>query len=540
MSEYAAALAEFDWLAARMPKDPLAKLKRGLALSALGEFSEARRALADARAVDSGFVEDFCRQLAPGAESPADLDPKNIYLWRSYVAQQECDWRNLERYLGEFRDAIRSPEVVLDRALCFASLHLPLEPSGQYALACKVASEVSRRVTPLPARLAGAPRKLRIGLLSAGFREHVDALLLLPLLELIDRKRFEIYAYSLAADDGSAVRDRMRRAATVFRDVSALRSESAARQMRRDEIDILLDTGGHAEGTRFEIVAARPAPLQVLYLGYAGTTGSDRVDYTILDPIVAPQGHEEHWSERIVYMPDTYFLYDFREAFPAVNVSRAEYDLPEDRPVICAFHKGEKIDPETFALWCRVLREAPSAVLWLLGERPTLIANLRRAAETNGVDPARLFFCGRENRDRYLARLRLADLFLDAVQHNAIVTTCDCLNAGLPVVTLHGRTCTTLSAESILRAAGLDELVSFSSDEYAGKALRLLGDNRELAALRARMAAGRSSQPLYDTAGRVRQLEHAFTEMWRRCESGLPPESFSVPKTGSMDGGAVL
>jgi predicted O-linked N-acetylglucosamine transferase (SPINDLY family) len=255
---------------------------------------------------------------------------------------------------------------------------------------------------------------------------------------------------------------------------------------------------------------------------------------------VAPQAHRQHWSERIVYLPDTYFLYDFREKPPEHALSREEYGLPREARVLCAFHKGEKIDPETFALWMRILRAHEAAVLWLLGDRPKVVANLRAAAAEAGIDPGRLVFSGRETRDRYLARLRLADLYLDAVQHNAIVTACDCLAMGLPVLTLHGSTCTSLSAESLLRAADLPDLVARNGDDYVERAIRLLHDPRALEALRGRIAESRSGAPLFDTAGRVRELEAAFSEMARRHAAGQPPASFSVKRNlnAARDAGA--
>lgn len=534
LGEYADALREFDWVLARLPQDPLANLKRGFALAALGNFDQAKSAFDAARAADDAFVQRFCRELAASPDVPADLDPRVIFLWRQYLAQRDCDWRDRARFLAEFRDAIRDAAVRQDRALVYAALHLSFDAAERHALARRVALEIEQKVEPMRPRIPPpTTRRLRVGILSPNFREHVDALLLLPLFELMDRGRFELYAYSLAPDDRSQARDRIRRAAHRFRDLSALNAFEAALQIRRDEIDILVDAGGHTEGTRFEIVAARPAPLQVLYLGFASTLGSDRVDYAILDPVVAPPEHRAHWSEKIVHLPDTYFLYDFRGEPPPLALSRAEYGLPEHTPVLCAFHKGEKIDPETFSLWMQILRAHHPAVLWLLGDRPKVVANLRAAAIAAGVDVERLVFCGREQHDRYLARLGLADLYLDALHHNAIVTACDCLAAGLPVLTRHGSTCTSLSAESLLRAAGLPDLVAADSDHYIRQAVRLLRDPENLAGLRARISEARGRAPLFDTAARVRELGAAFGEMWLRHVAGLPPEEFSVRRAGA-------
>jgi len=534
--DYEGALREFDWVLDRLPAHPLATLKRGFALAALGKFDQAKAAFDSARAADSAFVERFCHELSADANAPATLDPRSIFLWRRYVAQRDCDWRDWERYVAEFRGAADDPATPLDRALAFAALHLPLDVRERHAVARSVAADIESRISPLPGRNPpGAQRRLRIGILSAGLREHVDALLLLPLFELADRSRFDLYAYSLAADDRSAIRDRIRRNAHQFRDLSALNAADAAQQIRRDEIDILVDAGGHSEGTRFEIVAARPAPLQVLYL-FASTLGSSRVDYTILDPVVAPPAHRAYWSEQIVYLPDTYFLYDFRQRPQPSTLSRAEYGLPDDAPVLGAFHKAEKIDPETFSLWMRILRAHESAVLWLLGDRPKVIANLQQAALEAGVDAGRLVFSGREKHDHYMARLPLADLFLDTVHHNAIVTACDCLAVGLPVLTLHGSTCTSLSAESLLRAAGLPDLVAADADDYVTRAVKLLRDSDGLAELRGRLSGAYGRAPLFDTAARVRELCAAFDQMWRRQVAGLLPVSFFVRRGGAGTG----
>jgi predicted O-linked N-acetylglucosamine transferase (SPINDLY family) len=530
VSEYEAALTEFDWVAERLPGEALPHLKRGLALSALGRFDEAQAAFGTARAIDAKFVEGFCRELSLDREVPEDLDPRSIFLWRCHLAFRHCDWSGWDRYLNEFRSAIRDPAARLDRGLAYAALQTPLDSADRLALARKVASAIEARVPPLPPRPPRASvRKLRIGVLSAGFREHVDALLLLPLFELIDRRRIDLYAYSLSPDDRSTVRDRFRRSATQFRDLASLRNLSAAQQIRRDGIDILVDTGGQGDGARFEITAARPAPVQVQYLCFPGTSGSGRLDYAILDMVVAPPGEFPHWSERVVHLPDTYFLYDFREAPPRIPVARSDYGLPEHASVLCAFHKGEKVDPDSFALWCRVLEEAPGSVLWLLADRPEVPPNLRRAAAAHGIAPERLVFAGREERERYLARFTLADLFVDAIHHNAIVTACDALLMGLPVLTLHGATCSSLSAESLLRAAGLPEMVATDAADYVRRAATLLGQASKLAALREKVSEVRRRHlPLFDTEGRVRQLEAAFTEMWRRHAAGDPPGAFHV------------
>jgi protein O-GlcNAc transferase len=340
--------------------------------------------------------------------------------------------------------------------------------------------------------------------------------LLLPLVELIDRRRFEIFAYSLAADDGSAIRARLRAAADCFRDLSRSSDRDATDLIRKDEIDILLDCAGHTTGGRFEITAHRPAPVQALYLAFPSTLGSNRVDFAIVDRIVAPPGSETHWSETLVYLPETYFLYDFREPLPRLTLTRAESGLPEDAVVFCVGHKPEKITPDAFQLWLRILGQVPRSVLWFNAMPPTAVANLRRESSARGLSPERLIFAPFDSRERYLARQRLGDLMLDAVRHNAMTTACDALGAGLPMLTLKGSTFASRAGESLLRAAGLPELVAVDSDAFVRTAVALGSNRLARVGLKDKLRANRHRAPLFDTLARVRQLEAALDEMWHR------------------------
>ena len=516
LSRYQEALAELDWILARAPRDALALLKRGIALAALRRFEASRTAVAAAFAADRPAVTRFIEQVAPGAEPEVMLSPQNIFLWRRYVAQGLCDWSGWGDYLAEFRRAIRDPGLPLERALAFSALHLPLDEGERQRLAAGIAARIERRVAPMPPRAQARHERLRIGVMSPDLREHLNAYLLLPLFELIDRRRFEIFAYSLAPDDGSAIRARVGAAADRLRDLSRLGDRDAANAMRQDEIDILVDCAGHTTGSRFEITAHRPAPVQALYLAFPCTLGSTRIDYAIVDRVVLPPGAESHWSEAPVYLPDTYYLYDFRQPPPQMPVARAEYGLPQTAVVFCAGHKPQKITPDAFELWLRVLARVPRSVLWLNAMPDAAIGNLRRAAGTLGVDPGRLVFAPFDARERYLARQRLGDLMLDAVHHSAMTSACDALGAGLPVLTLKGTTFASRAGESLLRAAGLPELVAADPDAFVQIASALGNDRAALAGLKAKLRANRSTAPLFDTTSRVRQLEDALAEMWRR------------------------
>ena len=431
-------------------------------------------------------------------------------------------------YLSEFRRVLRTPEVPLDRALAFSALHLPLDGMERLAVARCIAQRIEAAIAPLPPAPLNRKAVVRIGVLSPDLREHLNSYLLLPLFELIDRRRFEIVAYSLAPDDGSAIRGRVRAAADRFRDLSRLSDRDAALQIRRDGIDLLLDCAGHTTGSRFEITAHRPAPVQALYLAFPSTLGSSRIDYAIVDRVVVPAGSEAHWSEALIYLPDTYYLYDYRKPLPSATVARTDYGLPPDGAVFCASHKPEKITPDALDLWLRVLDQVPGAVLWLNAMPAAGAENLRREAAVRGADPGRLVFAPFDPRERYLARQRLGDLLLDAVHHSAMTTACDALGAGLPVLTLKGATFASRAGESLLRAAGMPEMVAADLDAFVRAAVELGNDHAALGRLKAKLEANRATAPLFDTPSRVRQLEAAFTEMCRRNEAGLPAASFGL------------
>jgi predicted O-linked N-acetylglucosamine transferase (SPINDLY family) len=364
--------------------------------------------------------------------------------------------------------------------------------------------------------------------LSPDFREHLNAYLLLPLLALLDRTRFELYAYSLTPDDGSGIRTRVRSTADGFRDLHDLPDRDAALAIRNDDVDILIDVGGHTTGARFAITAQQPARLQVNYLGFSCSLASPRIDYAIVDRIVGSDDTE--WTEARIYLPHTHFLYDFRAQPGPSAVTRRDYGLPDDAFVYCAFHRAEKISPDVFDLWMRILAQVPRSVLWFRALSEQTARNLRARAAERGVDSARLAFAPFEpsHDPRYVARHRLGDLMLDALHHNAMTSACDALGAGLPVLTLRGVALASRAGESLVRAAGLPELVANDQEEYVRTAVRLASDRAALMDIKHRLAANRRTAPLFDTAGRVRALETAFQKMFDRMLRGEPPASFDV------------
>jgi tetratricopeptide (TPR) repeat protein len=515
LGRYDAAIEALDWVIRRSPDDAGALVRRGVALACLRRFREAREVFALARRKHPDEVVRFVERVAPGSDLDTMLSPGNIFLSRGYIALEQCDWSGWDNYVTEMRKAAGTPAVVLEPAVAFMAMHLPLSGIERHSLARAIAARIESRMPTLPPPGPRQRTTIRIGLLSPDFREHLKAYAVLPLFQLLDRSRFELYAYSLSADDGSAIRAQLRSSADRFRDLHALPDREAAIAIRNDDIDILIDAAGHMSGGRFAIMAQRPARVQATLPGFPGSLGSNRLDYAIVDRVVASADAE--WTERLAYLPHTFYLYDFRTPVPEVSLSRADYGLPDDAFVYCAFHKAEKITPDSFDLWMKILLRVPRAVLWFGGLSSAANRNLRTEAAARGVDPSRLVFAPFEPRyeRNYLARQRLGDLMLDALYHNAITTGCDALGAGLPMLTMRGTAMASRAGESLLRAAGLPELVAADREEFVSRAIELASDDRQLEELRSRLVRNRSLAPLFDTARRVAELEAAFTDAMR-------------------------
>lgn len=358
---------------------------------------------------------------------------------------------------------------------------------------------------------------------------HVGAYNTWRLFGLHDRARFEVYGYSLQPGDGSAVRAEIERGCDVFRDVSAMSDRDAAQLIHSDGIDILVDLAGYTRFARPEIMALRPAPVQVAYQGFPGTMGAEFIQYAIVDRFVCPPGAERFWSERLVYLPQTYYIAGSDEAAAATCRSRAEAGLPEAPFVFCCFNAPYKIEPRIFEVWMRLLRALPEAVLWLMaGDSEAVATNLKREAEARGVSSDRLIFAPFLPRERHLARLRFADLFLDTVTYNAHTTAADALWMGVPVLTCPGRSLVARVCGSLLHALDLPELVVQNLDEYETCAAHLATDPSAHAKLCARLSVKVPTATFFDSARRARELEAAYETMWRRCEAGLPAESIVV------------
>ncbi|MBP2300480.1 tetratricopeptide repeat protein [Azospirillum picis] len=443
--------------------------------------------------------------------------------------RQLCDWRDLDLLEESLIGAARRGAAHLPP---FALLSAPSTPADQLAAAVRWAEKAAGIRSPSrpPAAPASpADRRLRVGYLSADFREHAIAWLVAELLELHDRSGFTIHAYSIGVDDGGPMRRRIAGAVDGFVDLGRMADAAAAERIAADGLDILVDLNGYTAFARTPILAARPAPLQVNWLGYPGTMGAPFIDYIIGDAVVIPPGDDAHYSEAVVRLPHCYQPNDRRRTIAAGTPTRAACGLPEDGFVFCSFNNPYKLTPSLFDRWIRLLRAVPGSVLWLFAPDPAAVGNLRREAATRGLDPRRLVFASPLPLPEHLARHRLADLFLDTLPYNAHTTASDALWAGLPVLTRSGTTFAGRVAASLLRAAGLPELVTADDDAYEALALALVRDPARLAALHRRLADGLAGCPLFDTPRFARHLEAAYRTMADIRRAGAAPRGFDVP-----------
>lgn len=522
------ALAALQRLERLSPEDVSVPIRRGVVLASSRRFADAQTQFSDAGQRDPEAVTRYLRRVAPGSDPVTMLSPENIYFGYAWRMLGDCDWREWPSFAAEMRRAAADPSIAIEPAVAFMSRLLPLSGSERHAVCRRVAAPIEAQYPALSPQKPSGRARIRVGVLSPDFREHLNAYLLYPFFELLGRGQFEVHAYSLSRDDGSAIRTRIQSAADRFVDIGHLSDRDAALALHRDDLDILLDVGGHTTGARFAITAQRPARLQINYLGFSCSLASKRVDYAIVDRVVADDAAE--WTEARAFLPATHFLYDFRGRAPDVSLSRRDYGLPEDAFVYCAFHRAEKISPDVFGLWMEILSGVPNGVLWFRALSEAAARNLRSRAAEAGIDPGRLVFAPFEPRKdaRYLARHALGDLMLDSLHHNAMTTACDALGSGLPLITMPGPALASRASESMLRAAGMHDLVVADLDAYVRMAVRLGSHPEETRNLKRRLQDNRGSAPLFDTAARVGALESALRKMYERMARGEPPVSFDA------------
>jgi len=524
---HAAALANLGMVLCERQRHPegLAMLRQAVLIDPRMAGAHCNLGIALAQ---GGLLEEARQHL----EEALRLEPRDgLYANLLPIWQQLCDWPALERFVSELRAlAAQSPAAAWAARLSpYAATLLPLGRAMNRAVADFHAARMRAAHPPLdPSLRASRPAggKLRIGYLSADFHDHATAHLAVGLFAAHDKSLFEVTGYSYGPFDDGEYRRRIVAGCDAFVDVSRLSFRAAARRIAEDGIDILVDLKGHTGGGRPEILAYRPAPILVNFLGCPGTLGVGLADYFITDPVATPVGGEAEFSEQLVYLPASYQVNDALYALPN-SPERAALGLPETAFVYCCFNQLYKIEPEIFSAWTRILREVPDAVLWLLGGNAYAEARLRSGLEAAGVGRERVLFAPGKPRNEHLARMRHAGLFLDTHYVNAHTSASDALRAGVPLLTWPAEHFASRVGASLATSAGLAELVVADADAYVDLAVRLAREPHRLAALRARLDE-RAGTTLFNTQAYARNLEQAYHAMQQRHRRGLPAAAIRI------------
>ncbi len=445
-----------------------------------------------------------------------------------------CDWRDYDALVERVRSEIAEGNQQVGALGAFGALSLPLSPEDLAKIAMmratRLLSSVRGQCGPPTAAAARTPSKVRVGFLSNDFRDHPVGHLVSALFAVHKSGRIETYAYSTGEDDQSVYRRRVETGADRFVDLrkdGQLSADGAATRIAADGIDILVDLGGLVLGARPDIMALRPAPLLVAWLGFAGTTGGLH-DFTLVGPDLVTPESRACFKEALVTLPYGWLIPDDSLKSSQAEVSRKDAGLPERATVLCCFNGAHKIEPSVFALWMRILERTPDAVLWLrLGD--DAFTNLRAAATRSGIDPQRLINAPRiPEKTLHISRHACADLFLDTLTFSAHSTALDALWAGVPLITAPGETFQSRVTAAILRAAGLDDLVVEDTTAYEELAVELCARPPLLAEVKSRLDSGLAG-PAFQTLRFVRSLEDAFREMWQRHAAGIKPADFAAP-----------
>ncbi len=539
MFRYEEALASYESALKLRPQDIGALSNCGNVLTALSRFQEALNCY-DAVLAREPHHENalFCRiyplnQLGRQKDAVSASETfARVYPDRPFARDGKlrakttmCEWHGLDDLISHIARDVRSGKPAIE-----PHSFLMVSNSSADNLTCARSWVEHKKLSAVLDRPAGrvGGGKIKLAYLSADFRDHATAHLMAGVFEQHDKGRFETYAISFGMDLRDDMRARLERAFDRFIDVRNKSDRQVAGMLAGMNVDIAVDLKGYTNEARPGIFTLRPAPVQINYLGFPGTLAMPAIDYIIADSVLIPEGDEAFFSEAVVRLPHSYQPADSARPISKTELTRAGAGLPERGFVFCSFNHQQKILPAMFDVWMRVLTAVPGSVLWLWCDNSTAMKNLKSEAERRQVAGDRLVFAPRMNQREHLARQSLGDLFLDTLPCCAHTTASDALWAGLPVLTCKGDTFAGRVAASVLRAAGVPELVTSSLDDYEALAVGLAQNPANLAAIKTKLAGNRGTAPLFDTRGFTRTLESAYLEMRRRHQRGEKPAGFSV------------
>jgi predicted O-linked N-acetylglucosamine transferase (SPINDLY family) len=541
LARHSEALRDYEAALAVDPSNADAWNGRGALLRAAGRIDEALDSFNRAIALWPDFAEslnnrgdlqwsdrqDYHAAVADLGRALA-LDPERPWLRGNllHLKMMGADWDGLGREIAAVHDGVRAGKPVVNPFIYQAIAETPEDSRACSRNWVRENGFAPRAAAPPPWR---GHDRIRIGYVAGEFREQALSFVLAGLFEAHDRRKFEVIAFSNDAPNNGPMRRRLVAGFDKFIAIDGMSDAEAAACIRAEEIDILVNLNAYFGAQRTGLFAARPAAVQVSYMGFPATLGTPVFDYVLADRMVVPESERRFFDEQVVYLPDTYWMADSKRAIAGTVPSRADCGLPDDAFVFCNFNAGYKLLPQTFALWLKVLEQVPGSVLWLWeGSNPVFAANLRREAAARGMAPERLVFAGPVASEDNLARLKLADLALDSLPYNAHTTASDVLWTGVPILTLTGTTWPGRVAASQLAAIGMPELITNSEADFTAKAVALARDAATLAALKQKLAQHRLTTPLFDTLRWTRNAEAAYEQMNARSQRGEAPAAFNV------------
>lgn len=513
---------------------------RGLALQAMGHYQLALESfdqalLGDVDDVDAHFNRGQVLDLLGRREEAADAyslvlrrDPQYPYAlgYRMHTRLRVCQWASYTKESEALRTSVLQG-LAVDAP--FAFLSVGRTAAELLACARQFANDQFPTKPPLWNKQMYTHSRIRVGYVSADFGEHAASYLMAGMFEQHDRQQFEVYAFSLRPPQDSPMGRRLNAAFDHFIDISHMGDLEAARLMKKLEIDIAVDLMGYTQGNRTALFTHRPAPVQVNYLGYPGSMGHACMDYILADEVLIPPESRIHYSESVVNLPGSFQANDDRRVVATSPLLRTDHGLPEDGMVFCSFNGSHKLNPDFFAVWMRLLRAHPASVLWLTEASADAMRNLRHEAAQQGVDASRLVFAPKLPYAQHLARISLADLFLDSLPFGAGATASDVLFAGVPLLTCTGEAYAGRMALSLLHHMDMSEtLVAANLDAYEGMAREFAAAPEKLQAVRRQLDIARIQSPVFNTANFTRGLEQAYQAIHARVLADLPAVGFSV------------
>ena len=540
LGRYEDALARYDKALSLKPDYAEAALNKGATLKELRRYEEAITFAEQALVINPHLAEAWSNKgvalkaLRRYEEAVAHYD-------QAFSLKPSIDWLHgdllhtkmkIGRWLGlaESLEDISKKLVANEKVINpFALLALHDD-----ALLHKKASEIyiqakhqlNNVLGPIPKRSTN--QKIRVAYFSADFHNHATGYLIAELFELHDRSQFELVGFSFGPITNDGMRHRLEKSFDQFIEVGNKSDLEIAMLSRDFNIDIAVDLKGFTQDSRTGIFSYRAAPIQVNYLGYPGTMGADYIDYIIADKILIPVDSQSHYSEKVVYLPNSYQVNDRQRFISDRQFTRQELGLPEKGFVFCCFNNNFKILPATFGAWMRILKAVEGSVLWLFQDNHSVVENLKKEAEQQGIAADRLIFAEHMPLPEHLARYRCADLFLDTLPYNAHTTASDALWVGLPLLTVTGRSFASRVASSLLRAIGLTELITSTQEEYESLAIELAMNPKKLLDIKSKLEESRLIAPLFDTPLFAINLENAYIQMYERYHADAPPDHIYI------------